>query len=261
MGPGRVAPVDSTAIPMASDVGTTLRQRICCSGAKLMDFIFMLTRRDRTVEDSLHLVELIRPLGIRHIGFKDVGVSRDVLARLSDSIRATGAAVYLELVSTTLADCLRSAEIGRELGVDGLLGGTHVDAILDLLAGSNICYFPFPGRPTGHPTSLHGTAAEVEEHCRAFAALGCPGVDLLAYRAMEADPLDLVAASRRGIGSNGYLITAGSISSPDQIRALKGAGADAFTIGSAVFEGSFSPSKGSTLSQLEDILQTCADLS
>ena len=53
---------------------------------------------------------------------------------------------------------------------------------------------------------------------------------------------------------------AGSVSTAEQIRALKHAGADAFTIGSAVFDGSFSPTKGSTLSQLEDVLQTCADL-
>ena len=100
----------------------------------------------------------------------------------------------------------------------------------------------------------------MEEQCRTFIAKGCPGVDLLAYRATDADPLDLVAASRRGIGNDGYLIVAGSVSTAGQIRALKHAGADAFTIGSAVFDGSFSPTKGSTLSQLEDILQTCADL-
>lgn len=225
-----------------------------------MDFIFMLTRRDRTVEDSLQLLQQIRPLGIRHIGFKDVGLPRDKLCRVADAIRAAGATLYLEVVSTKPADCLRSAEIGRELGVDRLLGGTEVDAIAAILAGSTTAYFPFPGRPTGHPTSLGGSAREVEEQCRTFISKGCPGVDLLAYRATDADPLDLVAASRRGIGNDGYLIVAGSVSTAQQIRALKHAGADAFTIGSAVFDGSFSPTKGSTLSQLEDILQTCADL-
>ena len=44
----------------------------------------------------------------------------DVLARISDAIRATGARLYLEVVSTTPRDCLRSAEIGRELSVDRL---------------------------------------------------------------------------------------------------------------------------------------------
>jgi len=33
-----------------------------------MDFIFMLTRDDMTVEDCLGVFEEIRPLGIKHIG-------------------------------------------------------------------------------------------------------------------------------------------------------------------------------------------------
>lgn len=225
-----------------------------------MDFIFMLTHHDRTVADSLDLLDLIRPLGIRHVGFKDIGASRQVLAKVADAIRAAGALSYLEVVSTTPDDCLRAARIGRQLGVDRLLGGTQVDEILETLDGCHTTYFPFPGRPIGHPTRLAGTAGEVEAQCRSFSARGCAGVDLLAYRATEADPLDLIAASRRGLGPDGYLIVAGSVSSPHQIRALKEAGADAFTVGSAVFDRTFSPGKPSTLSQLEDILQACAEL-
>jgi hypothetical protein len=222
-----------------------------------MDFIFMLTHRDRTVEDALAMLDMIKPLGLKHLGFKDVGVSRPVLGKIADAIRAAGATSYLEVVSTTTEDCLRAARLGRELGVDRLLGGTQVDAILDILAGSQTQYFPFPGRPTGHPTTLGGSPAEIEEHCRIFAAKGCAGADLLAYRATDADPLDLVAASRRGLGAEGHLIAAGSVSATDQIRALKRAGADAFTIGSAVFDGTFSPGKHSMLSQIEDILAAC----
>jgi hypothetical protein len=227
---------------------------------RTMDFIFMLTRHDRTVEDSLELLELIRPLGIRHIGFKDIGVPPQVLVKLADRIQAAGATSYMEVVSTNPSDCLNSARIARELGVDRLLGGTQVDEILDILAGSRTSYFPFPGRPLGHPTKLAGSPEEIEAQCRSFMAKGCPGVDLLAYRATESEPLDLVAASRRGLGEEGYLIVAGSVSTPAQIAALKEAGADAFTIGSAVFDGSFSPTRGSTLSQLEAILEACARL-
>jgi pentose-5-phosphate-3-epimerase len=42
-----------------------------------------------------------------------------------------------------------------------------------------------------------------------------------------------------------------------QIHALAAAGADAFTIGSAVFDGSFSPTKGSLRGQILDILEAC----
>jgi hypothetical protein len=54
------------------------------------------------------------------------------------------------------------------------------------------------------------------------------------------------------------LIVAGAVTSFDQIRAIKEAGADAFTIGTAVFDGSYSPSKGSILSQLQDVVADCA---
>jgi heptaprenylglyceryl phosphate synthase len=46
------------------------------------------------------------------------------------------------------------------------------------------------------------------------------------------------------------LIVAGSIVSRAQIRAIAAAGADAFTVGSAVLDGSYAPQMGSVLSQL-----------
>jgi putative N-acetylmannosamine-6-phosphate epimerase len=53
-------------------------------------------------------------------------------------------------------------------------------------------------------------------------------------------------------------VVAGSIDTPGRIRALAEAGANAFTIGSAAFDGSFSPRKGALASQLEDILEAAA---
>lgn len=222
-----------------------------------MDFIFMLTRDDRTVEDCLELMELIKPVGLKHIGFKDVGVSSEVLKVLVDAIHASGATSYMEVVSTTPQACLESARIARDLGVMRLLGGTQVGDILPLLKGSNTEYYPFPGKPVGHPTKLGGTAADVEADCRNFIREGCWGCDILAYRATEADPIELIKAARRGLGTGKYLIVAGAVTSTEKIKAIKTAGADAFTIGSAVFNGSYSPSKGSILSQLRDVLADC----
>jgi hypothetical protein len=222
-----------------------------------MDFIFMLTRDDRTVEDCLDMIELIRPVGLKHVGFKDVGVSPGVLKALAKAIRAAGATSYMEVVSTTPKACLASARVARDLGVDRLLGGTQVDEILDVLDRSGTEYYPFPGRPIGHPTKLGGAPAEIEAHCREFAAKGCAGCDVLAYRATEAEPIDLVKAARRGLGPDKYLIVAGAITSAERIRAIEAAGADAFTIGTAAFNGSYSPTKGSILSQLRDVLADC----
>jgi hypothetical protein len=52
-------------------------------------------------------------------------------------------------------------------------------------------------------------------------------------------------------------VVAGSVRSREQIGALRQAGADAFTIGSAAFDGSFSPRKGLLVSQLQDVLAAC----
>ena len=58
----------------------------------------------------------------------------------------------------------------------------------------------------------------------------------------------------------GWLVVAGSVISPGRIRELRDAGADAFTIGSAAFDGSFSPRKGALNSQIQDIMAACGQL-
>lgn len=220
-----------------------------------MDFVFMLTRSDQTVPDCLRVLDEVRELGLGHLGFKDVGVEPATLRELVSRIKAAGAISYMEVVSTSREACLNSARVARDIGVERLLGGTQVDEVLDILKGSATTYHPFPGKPIGHPTKLGGTPADVEADCKTFAAKGCAGVDLLAYRATEADPIELVRAARRG--TPGFLLVAGSVATPAQIRALADAGADAFTIGSAVFDGSFDPRMGSLRSQLEAVLRAC----
>lgn len=222
-----------------------------------MDFIFMLTRQDRTVADCLEVMDLIAPAKLRHVGFKDVGVPSGVLKRLADRIRASGATTYMEVVSTTPEACLNSARVAVELGIDRLLGGTDVDAVQAILKGTNIAYYPFCGFPSGHPTKLGGRPDQVEAHCRRFIEKGCAGTDLLAYRATAADPIELVKAARRGLGAGKQLIVAGSVATAQQIADLRRAGADAFTIGSAAFDGSYAPHMGHLLSQLAAIQADC----
>jgi hypothetical protein len=219
-----------------------------------MDFIFMLTRHDRTVTDCLEVAEQIRPLGLRHVGFKDVGVGPGKLAALTRALKAQGATVYLEVVSTDEAACLDSARNAAALGVDCLLGGTAVEATLPILAGTPIRYFPFPGRPHDHPTKLGGDAVRVAEDCRRFRAAGCAGADLLAYRATEASPVELLRGARAGLDDAGRLIVAGSIDGRARLREIAEAGADAFTVGSAVFDGSWSPHAGTLQAQLCAVL-------
>ena len=79
----------------------------------------MLTRNDATVENALELVEIARPLRLKHIGFKDVGADSAVAAGASTAaIREAGASPWMEIVSTTREDELRGVALGRDLGVD-----------------------------------------------------------------------------------------------------------------------------------------------
>ena len=220
----------------------------------------MLTRDDATVADALALVEIARPLGVRHIGFKDVGADASMLQSLTSAIREAGASPWMEIVSTTREAELRGVELGRDLGVDRLLGGVHVDDALRILEGSATRYLPFAGAPSGHPTRLGGAASEVEAQCRILAAKGCAGVDILAYRATEAEPLDLVAACRRGFLNFGAVVVAGSVNSPERVAAVRAAGADAFTIGTAAIEGSYAPGAGPLAAQLKAVLADCGGM-
>jgi hypothetical protein len=221
-----------------------------------MDFVFMLTRADRTISNGIAVLEEIRAVGLGHIGFKDVGIEPAALAELHRAIKNLGATSYLEVVGTSPDAVLESARVARELGVDRLLGGTQVEEVLRILDGSDVQYLPFPGRPFGHPTQLGGTAADIAADCVRARELGAAGVDLLAYRATEADPIELVRAAREAI--DGILLVAGGVGSPAQVRALKVTGVDAFTVGSAVFDGSFAPGVGSLSSQLRAVLDACS---
>lgn len=217
-----------------------------------MDFIFMLTHHDRTVVDAESLVDVVCDLGVTHIGFKDLGIDVATMEHLVEMIRRRNGTSYFEVVSTFADAVKRSLATGHALGVDCILGGTDLASAHDIL-GELSRYYPFPGHPVGHPTRLEGTPAQVAVDCVAACEAGCGGVDLLAYRATDADPLDLVRAARSA-WPGARLVVAGSVTTRAQINALAAAGANAFTVGSAVFDGGFSPSKGSLRDQILDIL-------
>jgi len=224
----------------------------------------MLTHNDRTVENCLDVLDQALPLGVGHVGFKDIGVTEDLQAEINRRIKAAGARSYLEVVSETPEACLESARAAVRLGVDCLLGGTDIDAIgavieRAVMGGSRIGYYPFVGFPTGHPTKLGGQPEDIAQHCREYMRRGAAGVDLLAYRATDADPVDLVRAARKAL-PKGELIVAGSINSPERVHLMAELGVDAITIGTAILEGSFAPGKTGIVAQLEAALDAIAPL-
>ncbi len=221
-------------------------------------FIFMLTRNDRTVADAEQQLQTALGLGIRHIGFKDIGLPLEQLQRLNAAIKAGGATSYLEVVSLDRESEITSANVAVTIGVDMLLGGTRVNDVLPIIAGSGIQYFPFPGRITGHPSVLEGTIDEIVASAREICAHeGVHGLDLLAYRSKENVPA-LMTAVCSAVSKPVYV--AGSISSPDKIAILKTAGAAGFTIGTAALDGQYPADGKDEASQLTAILRDVAAL-
>jgi len=201
----------------------------------MAEFIFMLTHHDATVPDALEVYETLRDSALRHAGFKDVGLPLDALGALARRMREDGRTSYLEVVSTSEEDELRSIRAAREIGVDVVMGGTHPDGAVPLLEGSGIRYYPFPGRVVGHPSVLEGTPDEIAASAADLSSRpGVHGLDLLAYRHAGDVP-----AIIRGVveASSGPVVVAGSIDSAERIDAVTALGAWGFTIGGAVFEG------------------------
>jgi hypothetical protein len=200
-------------------------------------FIFMLTRHDRTVPDAAGHVATALAAGIRHIGFKDVGLPLPALRELDRMIKAGGAVSYLEVVSLDRDSEIMSVRAAIDLGVDHLLGGTHVDDVLPLLRGTGIRYYPFPGQIAGHPSVLNGSIDEIVGSARSLAGReGVDGLDLLAYRSGVDVPALMTAVCA---ATDKPVIVAGSIDRPEQIEAVRQAGAAGFTIGTSALEGRF----------------------
>jgi hypothetical protein len=215
------------------------------------EFIFMLTHSDRTVPNARAVYDEIRSSGLRYVGFKDIGLPIAELRELARAIRADGREVMLEVVSEDKDEELRSIRAALEIGVDWLLGGTHPDEALEILAGSPARYCPFPGRVIGHPSQLRGSIDEIADDAAALTARpGVHGLDLLAYR-YDGDVQALTAAVNER--SSGPVIAAGSVDSLERISVLTRVGVWGFTIGGAIFDGRFAGAP-SVPAQIESVL-------
>jgi hypothetical protein len=226
----------------------------------VIEFVFMLTHHDQTVDRPLDVLQQVSDCGLRYVGFKDVGAEVPALAEVCAAAHDYGMQVMLEVVSTSREDELASIAAACEIGVDWLLGGTHPADGVALLAaaapGRRPHYCPFPGTVVGHPSVLRGEIEEIAASARQLTAMdGVDGLDLLAYRHPTAD----VAALTRAVvqAAAGPVIAAGSVASTQQIRVLAEAGAWGFTIGGAIFEGRL-PGGPSVAGQVTAVLAAAA---
>jgi len=216
----------------------------------------MLTHNDVTIPDARRVFSEIADLPVAIVGFKDIGLPFAELKALTGDIRGNGQEVALEVVSQTRADELKSIRAGVDIGVDYIFGGTHADDAVGILNGSTIKYMPFPGRIVGHPSELHGTPEEIVNSARSLSQQqSVAGLDLLAYR-FAGDVETLIAAVLAAVDCP--VIVAGSIASTERVRVVCRLGAWGFTVGSAIFENSFSGQKGPR-GQISTILAAAAD--
>lgn len=220
----------------------------------LSQFIFMLTRDDRTIESAREVYASVAETGIQHVGCKDVGLPREELEELLKDIRANDHTSYLEVVSETEEATLRSARVAAEIGPDCLIGGTLIEPVQEIIAGTGIRFFPYVGKVVGHPCLLRGSIEEIAADARRAEELGVDGINLLAYR-YDGDVDALVEAVLEA--TTLPVIAAGSVDSADRIRALGERGVWAFTVGTAALEGKF-VAGGELTDQLEYVLQAAS---
>jgi hypothetical protein len=194
----------------------------------------MLTRDDCTIADAREVYDTVADTGIRHVGCKDVGLPSEELGSLLDDIRAHGHTSYLEVVSETEQATLQSARVAAEVRPDCLIGGTLIEPVQEIIAGSGMRFFPYIGQVVGHPCLLRGEIDEIAEDARRAEELGVDGINLLAYR-YDRDVDALVEAV---VGATSLpVIAAGSVDSQERIKALADRGVWGFTIGTAALDG------------------------
>ena len=204
----------------------------------MIEFIFMLTRDDQTLADARAVYASIAESGVRHVGCKDVGLPQAELQALMDDIHSHGHTTHLEVVSETEEATLASARAAAEIGPDFLIGGTLIEPVQEIIAGTGIRFFPYVGQIVGHPCLLRGSIESIAEDARRAEELGVDGINLLAYR-YDGDVDALVEAVVDA--TTLPVIAAGSVDSPARIQALAERGVWAFTIGTAALDGVLVP--------------------
>jgi hypothetical protein len=218
-----------------------------------LGFIFMATRRDRTTPDARARIDEALTLGVRNIGFKDVGLPYAELKELAGAIRSGGARVFFEVVSLDRESEFRSAGAAADFGVDWLLGGVRAAEVAPIAKAAGVNYAPFPGAVVGHPSALIGSIEAIAASARALCEIdGVGGLDLLAYR-NAGDPPSLIRSVVGAVGKP--VIVAGSINDPARIGAVRASGAAGFTIGSAAIDGDFPATSRDFATQIRAIQQ------
>ena len=217
----------------------------------------MLTKNDLTIQNALDVFDEIKDTGIRHIGFKDIGLPMDKLKILVQRMKKQDMRTYLEVVSESEEANVKSVKSALELGVDNLIGGSYVEQTLKLMKGKKLGFFPYIGKIVGHPCLLRGSIEEIVADGKKKKAMGIDGINLLAYR-YDGNVEELITTVQKAVKVP--LIVAGSIDSFERVRRMKDLKVDGFTIGGAILDKKF-VLNGSLSDQMRAVLKETGEIS
>ena len=82
------------------------------------NLIVMLTHRDKSVPHALDVFEECKDCSVAYWGFKDQGLTIGPMKRLADAIKRARKTVCFEVVHYSETECLESAHVAVEMGVD-----------------------------------------------------------------------------------------------------------------------------------------------
>lgn len=220
--------------------------------------IVMLTHNDVTVSNARECFRDSADLPIQYWGFKDVGLPTAEMEQLVNDFKVAGKTAVLEVVNFDEQGLLDAASLAIDCGVEYFTGGLFSEAVLERVHAAGMKYFPFCGDVSGSPIELKGSAEDIAKDASRLRELGADGIDLVAYRYSNGDPIELAKLVEHQLGGKN-LIIAGSINSAERIRRMQEVQPFGYTMGGALFEGAFKPG-GSFRENLQELVNIDANI-
>jgi len=217
------------------------------------EIIVMLTHHDVTVANAAECFKQCADLPVTYWGFKNNGLTITQMECLVQDFRDAGKVPVLEVVSSDHEELDNAAILAIASGIEYFTGARFSERIRQHLHQAGIRYFPFCGDIGGPPITLNGSIEAIIADARHILVQGADGIDLVAWRYADGDPVALADAMVAEFGGERIMI-AGSINSAQRLRQVQEIGAFACTMGGALFEGAFVPG-GSFRENLQAVIQ------